>query len=239
MKFGTLNQMMRLPEDGMGNQAGGASGTEGQTETEKLIAIAVTKAVGIAITENNVTWAEKLSSEVAGLKKSRDTILTEKKDLEARNRTEEQERLSTGGDTVKLRESIQAEFQEKLNAQEEKFKTLQSEFDNQRNTVQSKTISGSLDGHLSQLNVLDSLRPALKSLFGTKHKIECGKEFDCITIDGQSSQDFFDTWSKTDEAKGFIKAPDLQGGGAPGNGTSSSGMALSGDIDGFSKALNS
>lgn len=120
-------------------------------------------------------------------------------------------------------------LEEKLSESSKAFKQLQSESDKVKKSYESESgfvqkllIDNGLTNALSESGVKDPvLLKAAKSMLLSQAQIKIDGENRFAMIGDKSVNDFIAEWSKTDEGKYFVAAPQNSGGGASG-GTSNS-----------------
>jgi len=203
------------------NEEGGDTGTgsggapsaaptftsEQQAAINAQVAAAVTQAV-------DATNAKRDAGE-AGLKKNRDEILAQKKQLTQDLIDKDLSLQMLDGDVEGVRNQITAELQ---GVYDEKVNELQSTLDKTIMAGDNEFTDNLLDKYLTDLMVKSSYQSDMKTGLLSRAKIEKAEDGSrSLIIEGKPAAEYFSEWSKSEVAKDFVVAPSSSGGGGLGS----------------------
>lgn len=149
----------------------------------------------------------------SGLVKKRDELLNEVKTLRKNSEIKPEAYQA-------LKEEIDA-LNEKLSENSKALKLAQTDTEKANKALQAESaavskmlIDNGLTEAITAAGVKPELAKAVKALFASQATIKADGETRAALIGDKSIKDFVTEWSKSDEGKHFVAAPENSGGGA-------------------------
>lgn len=232
-----LQDKRLMNEAGDGSDSGGgappaakqdppASATFTQEQVQNLIDQALAK--------NTAQLEEKFNQSLSGIKKNRDEILTEKKQLQQKMRENELAQQMIDGDVEGARKEIRADLEAEYAEREKNYQEQLAKFTSQSdNDFRERE----LNSHLNDLRVKSVLRDDLMASLTQKSSIEKDNDGNRrLVIDGKPVKDYFEEWAKSDKAEHYVVANPSSGGGGQGSGTTSGAQSSFEQLEKFEGA---
>jgi ABC-type phosphate transport system auxiliary subunit len=169
----------------------------------------------------------RVDEETKGLKRKRDQLLKENRNLKDGKADDNSEELQERIEELEKQNKEIAKERDKLQKSYEKETSqLQEQLQSEQGAVQRMLVDNGISAELDKVNVLPQYKRAAQKLLRDQVQVveENGERKAVATVDNDGTQEtvplekFVASWAQSDEGKAFVRTAGNSGGGASGSG---------------------